>query len=389
MRTANIARSASDYKTRKGLAMSLHIDADIPGGNIIVVAIDGRNCVLRKDLRDTAGQWFYWKFRARFDEAGDYHFQIGEGPSIGPRGPAVSCDAGLNWEFLGRDCVVYQTESFVYHCAEAAQERLFCVCIPYLQSDLERFLQLQPPAAIRRETLCRSRQGREVELLGIGEPAAPKRLLLTSRHHANESMANFVIEGIITEILAQPEHYRDLFTQIVPFVDKDGVENGDQGKNRRPHDHNRDYGPLTVHIETRAIMHLVQREQAHLIIDLHCPWLRGKSNEEVYFVGKKNPRLQKGMDRFSQLLSEEAPPHAPYFTSDNLPFGCGWNTSENYSQGMGFIQWAGEQPWEPDCMSVEIPFATIHDLPFASEDARDLGRAFARSIRRFLALDQA
>ncbi|MBQ6011409.1 MAG: hypothetical protein IJL17_22960, partial [Kiritimatiellae bacterium] len=26
---------------------------------------------------------------------------------------------------------------------------------------------------------------------------------------------------------------------FVPFMDKDGVENGDQGKHRAPHDHNR------------------------------------------------------------------------------------------------------------------------------------------------------
>lgn len=369
--------------------MSVRIDADIPGGNIIVESIDDRTIVLRKDLRDTHGQWFFWKFRARFDTVGDYHFRIGEGPSIGPRGPAVSADQGLSWDFLGRDCVNYQDESFVYHCADAPQERLFCVCIPYLQSDLERFLQTQPAGAIRVDTLCRTRQGRAVELLSIGKPDAPKRLLLTCRHHANESMANFVIEGIISEFVAKPDRYRDIFTRVVPFVDKDGVENGDQGKNRWPHDHNRDYGPLTVHIETRAIMTLVEREQQHLMIDLHCPWLRGKDNEAVYFVGKNNPRLQAGIERFSQLLSEEAPPQAPHFTSDDIPFGSSWNTGSNYAQGKGFTLWAGENSWEPDSMSVEIPFATAHGQPFDRAGARDLGRAFARSICRFLGLDNA
>lgn len=369
--------------------MSVRVDADIPGGNIIVESIQDRDIVLRKDLRDTRGQWFYWKFRARFDAVGDYQFRIGEGPSIGPRGPAVSADQGLSWDFLGRDCVNYQDESFVYHCADAPQERLFCVCIPYLQSDLERFLQTQPEGAIRSDTLCRTRQGRAVELLSIGDPTAAKRLLLTCRHHANESMANFVIEGIIGEFLAQPVLYRDIFTRVVPFVDKDGVENGDQGKNRRPHDHNRDYGPLTVHIETWAIMALVKREQPQLMLDLHCPWLRGNSNEVIYFVGKNNPRLQAGIDRFSQLLSEEAPPHAPHFPSDNIPFGSGWNTASNYAQGKGFSLWAGENPWEPYSMSVEIPFATASGQSFDSVGARDLGRALARCCKRFLSAAKA
>lgn len=364
--------------------MSVSIDAGIPGGNIIVQSISGHDISLRNDLRDTKGQWFYWKFRARFAEPGDYRFRIGEGPSIGSRGPAISADHGLSWTFLGRDCVDYSKETFVYHCGEVPQERLFCVCIPYLQSDLGRFLSAQPAGVLRVGTLCQTRQGRAVELLSLGHNQAPLRVLLTCRHHCNESMANYVIEGILREFIQHPDLYGDIFTQVVPFVDKDGVENGDQGKNRIPHDHNRDYGPLTVHIETRAIMALVDRQRYHLMIDLHCPWLRGKDNEAVYFVGKNDARLQAGIDRFSQLLSDVAPPHAPHFTSDDIPFGSSWNTGSNYSQGKGFTLWAGERPWAPDSMSVEIPFALASGQPFDADGARDLGRAFAQTIRRFL-----
>jgi murein tripeptide amidase MpaA len=39
---------------------------------------------------------------------------------------------------------------------------------------------------------------------------------------------------------------------IVPPVDKDGVEDGDQGKNRKPYDHNRDY-LQRIHREIQAI----------------------------------------------------------------------------------------------------------------------------------------
>ena len=45
---------------------SVKIDGDIPGGNIVVDAIDGDPAVLlHQDLRDTAGDWFYWHFRVR------------------------------------------------------------------------------------------------------------------------------------------------------------------------------------------------------------------------------------------------------------------------------------------------------------------------------------
>jgi hypothetical protein len=60
-------------------------------------------------------------------------------------------------------------------------------------------------------------------------------------------MASYSLEGLMEGILAGDDVGRWLAGHVeflvVPFVDKDGVEEGDQGKNRRPHDHNRDYGP--------------------------------------------------------------------------------------------------------------------------------------------------
>lgn len=365
--------------------MTLEIDARIPGGNIIVQSIDGHRAVLHKDMRDTAGEWFYWKFHACFVEPGDYTFLLGPGPSIGPRGPAVSSDQGLTWHYAGKDTANYAEESFTWHCDTVPQERWFCVCIPYLQGDWERFWSRYPNSPVCKGYLCRSRQGRNVELLSIGNGNASRRVLLTCRHHAGESMANYVIEGILMEIMDFPESFRDFFFQIVPFVDKDGVENGDQGKNRIPHDHNRDYGPQSIYPETKALMALCQKQQFHLTLDLHCPWLRGPNNEAIYFVGKEHPRIQEGIDRFSRLLSEEAPPHVPYDPNDNVPFGTSWNTSANYRQGKDFSRWSGECPWSPWCISTEIPFANTHEHPLDGNAARDLGRAFARTIRRMLA----
>ena len=80
---------------------------------------------------------------------------------------------------------------------------------------------------------------------------------------------------------------------VVPFVDKDGVEDGDQGKNRRPHDHNRDYGGRadgdhSIYASTRALRERIPAwsgGKLRVALDLHCPWIRGEHNEVIYFVG--------------------------------------------------------------------------------------------------------
>ena len=87
-------------------------------------------------------------------------------------------------------------------------------------------------------------------------------LVLTARHHACESMASHVLEGILSGVLADDDcgrRWREGWQVVAaPFMDKDGVEDGDQGKNRRPHDHNRDYGKIGNKVSIHHIhMHKV------------------------------------------------------------------------------------------------------------------------------------
>ena len=82
------------------LAENVIIDADFPGGNIIVEGIDGDTFFLRPDLRDTSTWWFYWYFRVCGAAGRTLKFQfLGNNP-IGTQGPAVSRDGGQRWAWL-------------------------------------------------------------------------------------------------------------------------------------------------------------------------------------------------------------------------------------------------------------------------------------------------
>ena len=88
--------------------------------------------------------------------------------------------------------------------------------------------------------------------LGAGE----RRILLTARHHACESTGDYVMEGFLREFAVDP--LAGFSVIAVPFVDYDGVIHGDQGKNRAPHDHNRDYTDAPIYPEVRAIKALAE-----------------------------------------------------------------------------------------------------------------------------------
>lgn len=371
---------------------AVSIDADFPGGNIVVERADGDEVFLRQDLRDTEGWWFYWCFRARGAGGRALRFHFTNENVIGARGPAVSLDGGATWDWLGMDAV--DGASFGYEFSPDAGEVRFCFGIPYLEANLRAFTARHAGSPhIAGERLCTTRKGRAVEMLRVGrlDGRCAHRVVLTCRHHACEMMADWALEGILDTALGEDEDgawLRDNVEMlVVPFVDKDGVEDGDQGKNRRPRDHNRDYDGVSIHPETAALRALVRawsEGRLHLALDLHCPWIRGGRNEQVYFVGIQDAAQWSALTEFSRLLEDLRSGPLPFAAANNLPYGVEWNTAENWGAGKNCARWMFEQPGVRLAAGMEIPYANAGGAAVIPDSARALGRDIARAMRAFL-----
>ncbi len=357
-----------------------HIRSDFPGGNIRVEANGDTEILLSKEMRGSSGIWFYWYFEAEFDQPGTYTFRFSDGASIGTQGPATCTPDGKNWRWLGADSIrnTQDSEAFLYSC-QHPETRRFCVGMQYLQSDWEEFLGREN---LSGSVLCRSRQGRDCEMLELGSGEIP--VVITSRHHCCEMAATYVLEGILASALKNPACIEKFCFLAIPFVDKDGVENGDQGKNRLPHDHARDYNPTPIYPECAAIQQLILARHPLLVMDLHCPWLRsGASNESIYLVGSSNPDNAVRAERFAVQLEKHAVSDAPYYTADNIPFGTSWNTAANYTQGSTLVTWSSRLPWQPTAVSFEIPYANTREVALTPSAWRHLGQNFLESMDAF------
>src|SRR5262249_28983730 len=75
-------------------ADALQLDADFPGGNIVLENVKSDDVYFHQDLRDTSGDWFYWYFRVRGSQGRTLTFHFTKGNPVGVLGPAVSTDAG-------------------------------------------------------------------------------------------------------------------------------------------------------------------------------------------------------------------------------------------------------------------------------------------------------
>lgn len=380
------------------------LDANYPGGNVRIAGREGRTFTLAPDLRDTQkGQWwFYFNFRLRGPAEQPVTIRFADRNPIGFRGPAMSIDSGRTWKWMGREAVRKSDTgtpvnwSFQAVVPSGATEARFAFAPSYLEFHLQEWLAAhQRNPALQMSELCRSRKGRRVELIRAGCLDLVKArgvVLLTSRHHACESMATYALEGLLTAVLADDdagrrwrEHWQIL---ALPFADKDGVEEGDQGKNRDPHDHNRDYNAAPLYPEVAAWKKLGESLQPRVVfsLDMHCPYISGTWNDRAYLVGSPEPTAAKKEKAFAQVLERVRRGPVPFRAVDGyLPSGIAWNKPGNYTAGRSNANWARETfPGARFAGTIEIAYADALGVEVNADSARALGRDLARAILEYL-----
>ena len=363
----------------------LTVDADFPGGSGIVQKIDGDSIVVRCDSRDC--DWnLYWYFRVRGAAGRTLTVELAKSWGFGALGPAASLDEGKTWRWVGRQAVTGRR--FTYAVPDDAREVRFCVSIPYAEANLKAFLaRHKGSAALRREVLCRTRAGREVDLLYAGrlDGKAPAAVSVTCRHHACEMMAGYVLEGLLAAVLADAEDgrwfRRNVELLAVPFVDKDGVEAGDQGKNRRPHDHNRDYEGRPIYPAVQAIKQLLpkwSRGRLRFAMDIHCPTL---GDRNIFFVEGFDEGNSVALRPFTEILEKVRTGPLKYESRSTLRFGRSWNRNRDRRS---HSRWVATLPDAPVVAALEVPYAVAGGVPVTAEGARAFGADLAAALCAFL-----
>lgn len=351
----------------------MKIDCDFPGGNILVEAIEGDTVRLRQDRRNSTDWWFYWCFRICGTAGRKVRFEFIDGDVFSACGPCYSRDFE-EWQWLGTNNV--DSASFTHTFAEDEDVAWFSFCFPYTEKHLRQFLASCQEIEVRE--LTRSEQNRPVELLHIPSQNARGAILLCARTHACETMGSYALEGFLNFWLSSSlrENF-DLFA--VPFLDKDGVENGDQGKLRAPHDHARDFTTQPLYASTAALMQLIaSRDDWFAGIDLHCPWIRAEQNETCFFIGAEQP-WQTEIEHFANILAETHQGELSFYATDVFPFGLEWNQGRHET----FARHLRTTTNTKLALTVEIPYARARGSTVTRANARAFGSDLARAFVQY------
>jgi len=117
---------------------------------------------------------------------------------------------------------------------------------PYRLSDLDRLLEtVRSHRLVRIEPIGQTVAGRQLEIIRIGDPAAPHRVFVRARAHPWEAGSNWVAQGLIDRLLADDEESKRFLrvynVSVLPMANKDGVARGATRFNLRGMDLNRNW----------------------------------------------------------------------------------------------------------------------------------------------------
>jgi hypothetical protein len=153
---------------------------------------------------------------------------------------------------------------------------------PYRLSDLDRLLDsIRPNPLVRIQTIGKTAEGLNLEIVRIGSDSAPYRVFLRARAHPWESGSSWVAHGLIQRLLEEDDAAKSFRRQyavyILPMANKDGVARGRTRFNVRGKDLNRDWGapadkalaPENAALEQWLEGMISKGRQPHLAVEMH------------------------------------------------------------------------------------------------------------------------
>ena len=294
--------------------MTIKISQHFDSGAIEIIRADKADAIevkLRKDSHADIWQWFHFRLQGARDQQAVIRF-LNAGESTYAKGwenyRAVASYDRENWfrvdtEFDGKVMTIRhtpETDSVYYAYFE-----------PY---SWERHLTLlgaaeQSPLA-RVEDLGNTVDGRDLNMVVVGNPAAKKKIWMIARQHPGETMAEWLVEGTLNALLdpANPTA-RKILEQavfyIVPNMNPDGSYRGNLRTNAAGANLNREWMTPTLENspEVYYVKNKIHETGCDLFLDIHgdeaLPYIFVAGSEMIEgFTEKQQKDQQRFVDSF-------------------------------------------------------------------------------------------
>lgn len=260
--------------------MSIKISSQFDAGAIDVVSATSANAIdlnIRKDSHADITQWFYFRLQGAQGEPCTIRF-LNAGQAAYPAGwegyDAMASYDRVNWfrvptSFDGQVMTITHTpgmDSVYYAYFE-----------PYSwERHLELLDRAQMSEHVRLLDLGSTVDGRDMNLLVIGDPAANKKVWVIARQHPGETMAEWFVEGMLDALLDPADPFgrqvlKECVMYVVPNMNPDGSVRGNLRTNAAGANLNREWNTPTMERspEVFLVKNKMKETGCDLFLDVH------------------------------------------------------------------------------------------------------------------------
>ena len=362
----------------------MQITSNFDGGNILVrdIADPGdAHLEIRRDSQSEFYQWFYFRASGVRGQALVLHLDNAGGSSYPPGWHGYRAVASYDRKRWFRVPTDYDGARLTIRHTPEHDSIYYAYFAPYSHErhqDLVASSQLAPHA--RHELLGATIDGRDLDLLVIGEPRPDRRVCwIIARQHPGETMAEWFMEGLLARLLDDEDPVaRTLLSgavfYCVPNMNPDGAFRGNLRTNAAGANLNREWAtpspersPEVFHVRQR-----MERTGVDFCLDVHgdeaLPYnfIAGPDG-----VSSVTPRVRGLQDEYKRLLMRASPDFQVEHGYDPVAPGAA-----NMTMCTTFIA----DRFGCLAMTLEQPFKDAADTPHAQlgwspERCRKLGRA--------------
>jgi murein tripeptide amidase MpaA len=285
--------------------MSIKISSQFDAGAIDIVNATSANAIdlnIRKDSHADIIQWFYFRLQGAQGEPCTIRL-LNAGQSAYPKGwedyNAMASYDRINWfrvptSFDGQVVTIEHTP--------AMDSVYYAYFEPYSwERHLELLDRAQQAEHVRMLDLGSTIDGRDLNMLVIGEPAAnKKKVWVIARQHPGETMAEWFVEGMLDALL-DPAHpfgrqlLKETVFYVVPNMNPDGSVRGNLRTNAAGANLNREW--LNPSMERSPEVFLVRQKMQEIGVDM-CLDVHGDEGLPYVFVA--------GSDALPTFTAEQA-----------------------------------------------------------------------------------
>lgn len=215
---------------------------------------------------------------------------------------------------------------------------------------------------VSHKILGQTHQGRNVDLLVVGDELAQNKIWIIARQHPGETMTEWVMEGLIHKLLDRQDSIsktllKDSVFYLVPNMNPDGAYMGNLRVNTQGVNLNREW--LLPSLERSPEVYWVQKEMkktgVDMFFDVHgdeaIPYVFTAGCQENASYSNKQAQLAEKFTHYLELVNPDY---------QNV-FGYEKGHFSNEASSLA-TNWVGN---EFDCLSftIELPFKDNANLP--------------------------